>query len=81
MARKKLFNIKKEKRNQWQRGCQVKSRYRTKRLAILQISRLVSRPGIKPYRCEFCGWWHIGHAYKSSTQGYSSVVEQSSDKR
>lgn len=24
--------------------------------------------GLMPYRCSFCGWWHIGHAAPASVR-------------
>ncbi|MDE2098127.1 MAG: hypothetical protein KGL39_12810 [Patescibacteria group bacterium] len=53
------------KRRLRRESCQGKARHKTPEAAWLQAynSRDVrDRHRLQPYRCGFCGCWHIGHA-------------------
>jgi uncharacterized membrane protein YgcG len=46
------------------RSCDGKRRYRTKRGAdgvVLEIARQQRDESIRAYKCQFCGYWHVGH--------------------
>jgi hypothetical protein len=42
--------------------CDGKKRHRSEQGAIIAIKKTASRHPMRPYRCRFCGCWHIGHA-------------------
>jgi len=57
-------------------ACQTKKRQFTKRRAKLQLAQLKARVGdttgrLGIYKCNFCGWWHIGHTDRRSTRRVS----------
>ena len=48
------------------RACGDKNQYESKQKAADVAAYLVREKGAVPerisiYRCDYCGWWHIGH--------------------
>lgn len=41
-------------------GCAGKEGYPNKGVAALVLKKVGKGGNVKPYRCEFCGKWHIG---------------------
>ena len=54
-------------------GCTGKIRHRGKGGALKHIASL-QEPGMKPYRCQQCRGWHIGHA--SREDGIQSRLDR-----
>lgn len=51
------------------RGCKIKVLYLDKKLAKEQARKLTKklRTGrLKAYKCNFCDWYHIGHATRTA---------------
>jgi hypothetical protein len=52
---------------QFKNGCENKVSYRSKERAAIakaKVSRKAPRTGVattRPYSCQFCGLWHLGH--------------------
>lgn len=58
-------------RSREERACLGKRRYGTKRAAqavVLAIAKQDKDETIQPYKCEFCGYWHVGHRRKAWQQ-------------
>ena len=51
----------KEKEHFYDKSCARKYRYRTHRKALRKKGATVYGKGLRPYKCKFCGWWHLGH--------------------
>ena len=48
-----------------ERSCGTKRQYETRHLAITAMRAIRhndGRPGLSPYRCEFCRYYHLGHS-------------------
>ena len=39
-------------------GCERKHKYALRSYALRKSN---SMPGVEPYKCQYCGFWHIGH--------------------
>lgn len=54
------------KRRQRRNGCTGKNRYPDQESAFVGCQRHRKDFGVnmKPYRCQFCNGWHIGHSGK-----------------
>jgi hypothetical protein len=53
------------KRRLRRRGCEGKHRHPTLEEAqahIVSLARSYGARGLRPYRCKFCGAYHVGHA-------------------
>lgn len=48
-----------QRRKQERKQCEGKKRYFTKLMA--QIRNRKRRDDAFPYKCKFCGYWHLGH--------------------
>ena len=50
------------------KSCSGKKKYSSEAEALdmLEIQKSYGKPvdDIRPYRCGFCGKWHLGHAFK-----------------
>jgi len=58
------------------RGCGSKVAYGSRREArALQRRGRAGYVGLRPYRCRFCGHWHLGHhrSPRGRTSGTSTV--------
>ena len=53
-----------ERLRMYEKSCNKKRQFFTERECrntIKMISRSTGRDELEPYKCEFCGWWHLGH--------------------
>lgn len=52
------------KRRVRRKSCQGKARHANEEnawKAVRATQDVVHTIGLEPYKCAFCGWWHIGH--------------------
>ena len=57
-----MNRVKKAKHNKWRNGCANKYRYRTLGLAEMVRTKLHYGELLNIYKCEFCGWYHLGRS-------------------
>ena len=48
------------KRRIRRKQCGKKRRHATRDNAVIEMVRSRVSSGLHPYRCEFCGMWHVG---------------------
>lgn len=48
-------------------GCTTKVRYDTRRAARKAMNKMSPRVDLNVYECRFCGSFHVGHRYGTST--------------
>lgn len=47
-------------RNKRRKQCDGKVRHESQRFAIVSLLKS-KREDMHPYKCQFCGGWHVGH--------------------
>ena len=62
------------RRKACQRNGKPKKRYESKELADIDVRNLWKYKGerVHSYKCDFCGWWHIGHMPKRQRQAMNA---------
>ncbi len=44
------------------RSCTGKHRYTTRKGAKARVHRVPKLKGLRPYKCAYCEFWHLGHS-------------------
>lgn len=65
-------------KRQWVEGCSSGKRGFIQRAGARDVARLAAKtgsPGLRPYLCDECGNWHIGHKPLDVRRGEITATE------